>query len=237
MENFHEVASVENFQTKMNADLGRVSVLNFWAPWAEPCKSMNQVFLELGKKYPKVLFLQIEAESLSEITESFDVESVPSFVLLRGHTLLDRITGADAVGLSNALANHAHTTPKALSHTDQQPAAPTYVPEKTETQEELNARLLQLMNRDKIVLFMKGSPEQPQCGFSRQMVALLKKENMEFDSFDILKDESVRQGLKKLNQWPTFPQLIIKGEFVGGLDVVKDMVDNGELRELVVGTA
>jgi hypothetical protein len=102
--------------------------------------------------------------------------------------------GADAVGLSNALALHAHTASKPLSRTDQQPAAPTYEPEEAETQEELNARLLQLMNKDKIMLFMKGSPDHPQCGFSRQIVALLKKEGVEFDSFDILKDDSVRQG-------------------------------------------
>jgi len=234
MDNFHELQSVEEFRTLMSADLGRVSALNFWAPWAEPCKSMNEVFYELAKKYPKVLFLQIEAEGLPDVTESFEVESVPAFILLRGHTLLSRISGADAVGLSNALAIHANTVPKPLSRTEQKPAAATYEGEKEETQEELNVRLLKLMNRDKVVLFMKGSPEQPQCGFSRKMVALLQKEGAKFDSFDILKDDSVRQGLKTLNQWPTYPQLIIKGEFVGGLDVVSEMAENGELSELLV---
>jgi len=233
MDNFHEVERVEDFQALMKADLERVSALNFWASWADPCKSMNEVFFELAKKYPKVLFLQIEAEGLPDVTESFDVESVPTFVLLRGHTLLSRITGADAVGLSNALAMHANTAAKPLSRTDQKPSAPTYEAEKTETTEELNARLLELMKRDKIMLFMKGSPDTPQCGFSRKMVALLEKEGVAFDSFDILKDDTVRQGLKTLNQWPTFPQLIIKGEFVGGLDVVTEMADCGELKELV----
>jgi len=233
MDNYHQVTGVDEFQSLMGADLERTSVLNFWASWAEPCKSMNEVFIELAKKYPKVLFLQIEAEALQDITESFDIESVPTFVLLRGHTLLGRITGADAVGLSNALAIHAHPAPKPLSQTDREPAAPTYQSEKEETQEELNTRLLQLMNRDKVMLFMKGSPDQPQCGFSRKMVDLLRNEGVQFASFDILKDDSVRQGLKTFNQWPTFPQLIIKGEFVGGLDVVKEMVEAGELRELV----
>ena len=108
--------------------------------------------------------------------------------------MLSRISGADAVGLSNALAMHANAMPKPLSHTDQKPAAATYEGEKVETQEELNVRLLKLMSRDKVMLFMKGSPEQPQCGFSRKMVALLQKEGAKFDSFDILKDDSVRQG-------------------------------------------
>ncbi len=89
------------------------------------------------------------------------------------------------------------------------------------------------MQQDKVVLFMKGSPDAPRCGFSRRIVALLKNQNITFTHFDILTDESVRAGLKVLNNWPTFPQLIIKGEFVGGLDVVTEMVDNGELQELV----
>ena len=89
------------------------------------------------------------------------------------------------------------------------------------------------MNQDQVVLFMKGSPDQPRCGFSRRIVATLRDQNVQFAHFDILSDDSVRSGLKVLNNWPTFPQLIVKGEFVGGLDVVNEMVENGELKELL----
>ena len=89
------------------------------------------------------------------------------------------------------------------------------------------------MTQSDVVLFMKGVPDAPRCGFSRRIVGLLREQGVQFSSFDILQDESVRQGLKVLNDWPTFPQLIVKGEFVGGLDVVKEMVDNGELKELL----
>lgn len=85
----------------------------------------------------------------------------------------------------------------------------------------------------KVVLFMKGSPDAPRCGFSRKIVNLLNEQGVQFASFDILQDEAVRQGLKELNDWPTFPQLIVNGEFVGGLDIVKEMVDNGEFKEIV----
>ena len=119
------------------------------------------------------------------------------------------------------------------SHTDQAPAAAPDVAEKTESQEELARRLHSLMQQSKVVLFMKGVPDAPRCGFSRRIVGLLREQGVQFSSFDILQDESVRQGLKVLNDWPTFPQLIVKGEFVGGLDVVKEMVDNGELKELL----
>ena len=84
-----------------------------------------------------------------------------------------------------------------------------------------------------MVLFMKGSPDEPRCGFSRKIVALLRDQGVQFAHFDILSDESVRSGLKVLNNWPTFPQLIVNGEFVGGLDIVQEMVENGEFKEVV----
>lgn len=112
------------------------------------------------------------------------------------------------------------------SQTDRAPPA-------AESQEALNQRLQKLMTQDRVVLFMKGSPDQPRCGFSRRIVDLLRTQDIEFGSFDILSDETVRSGLKVLNNWPTFPQLIINGEFVGGLDVVKEMADNGELKEML----
>jgi len=196
---------------------------------------MNEVVLELAKKYPQLLVLQVEAETQSDISESFEVEAVPSFVILRGHTLLSRISGADAPALTNAIANHVRTpssvTP--LSHTDRNPAAPPSSYTTAESPEQLNERLKSLMNKDKIVLFMKGSPDQPRCGFSRRMVGLLRDQGIQFSTFDILTDENVRSGLKVLNNWPTFPQLIVNGEFVGGLDIVQEMVENGEFKEIL----
>ena len=114
-----------------------------------------------------------------------------------------RISGADAAALTQAVAKHA--TPPAytpLSQTDQSPAkAPNTVPlalqdsEMRESTEQLNTRLRGLMNQSQVVLFMKGSPQEPRCGFSRRICALLKDKNVEFRHFDILTDESVRQGV------------------------------------------
>jgi len=231
-QNLTEVTSAEHFQSLLSADLERVSVINFWAPWAEPCKQMNQVVLELAKKYPQILALQVEAESQADIAESFEIESVPSFIVLRGHTLLERIVGADAAGLTDVLSKHARPPPsvKALSSTDLTPAFP---PTAEETQEQLNQRLTALMSKDKVILFMKGEPDAPRCGFSRRIVGVLREQGISFSHFDILSDDSVRSGLKVLNNWPTFPQLIVNGEFVGGLDIVQEMVENGELKEIV----
>ncbi|KAJ4468655.1 thioredoxin [Lentinula edodes] len=233
MSNYHQVTSPSHFQQLLSSDLNRVSVLNFWAEWAEPCKQMNAVTVELANKYPSVLFLQIEAEVQSDISESFDIESVPSLILLRGHTLLQRISGADAPALTTAVAKFASSPSiNPLSRTDLLPAkASNAVIEVADPSEDLESRMTRLMNQSKVVLFMKGSPDAPRCGFSRRMTGLLRDQKVDFTHFDILSDEGVRQGLKKRNDWPTFPQLIINGEFVGGLDIVQEMVENGEFVE------
>jgi len=103
------------------------------------------------------------------------------------------------------------------------------VPTATEPKEDLNTRLGKLINHAPVMLFMKGSPEAPQCGFSSKIVDILKKNDVEFKSFNILADEEVRQGLKTYSNWPTFPQLYAKGKLIGGLDIVKELAEDGEL--------
>jgi Grx4 family monothiol glutaredoxin len=93
----------------------------------------------------------------------------------------------------------------------------------------LEDRLKKLVNSSPVMLFMKGTPDSPQCGFSSKVVNVLKAEGIKFGSFDILGDEEVRQGLKKFSNWPTFPQLYYKGELIGGCDIILELNSNGEL--------
>lgn len=92
------------------------------------------------------------------------------------------------------------------------------------TKEELFARLGELVKAAPVMLFMKGSPSAPQCGFSRQIVGILRENGVKYGFFNILADEDVRQGLKEFAEWPTFPQLWVKGELVGGLDIVSSFL-------------
>lgn len=94
--------------------------------------------------------------------------------------------------------------------------------------EELDKRLSELVKAAPVMLFMKGTPSMPQCGFSRQLVGLLREKGVRYGFFNILADEEVRQGLKDWSDWPTFPQLYLKGELVGGLDIVKEELENDE---------
>jgi len=84
-----------------------------------------------------------------------------------------------------------------------------------------------------VVLFMKGTPVFPQCGFSAAVVQVLTHMGVKFKGIDVLADPSLRQGIKEFSSWPTIPQLYVKGEFVGGCDIVREMYDTGELGELL----
>lgn len=89
------------------------------------------------------------------------------------------------------------------------------------------------ISANNVVLFMKGTKDFPQCGFSATVVQILKNLNVEFLDIDILRDPEMRQGIKDFSDWPTIPQLYIKGEFIGGCDIVKEMFQSGELQELL----
>ena len=89
------------------------------------------------------------------------------------------------------------------------------------------------IENNEVCLFMKGTPESPQCGFSMAVNNLLKHLNVKFKGINVLEDENLRQGIKVFSDWPTIPQLYVKGEFVGGCDIVKEMFEKGELQDLL----
>jgi len=95
------------------------------------------------------------------------------------------------------------------------------------------ARIAELVKSSDVLLFMKGSPLFPQCGFSSRAVAILQHLGVEFDSVDVLQDQEVRHGIKAFSDWPTIPQLYVKGEFVGGSDIMMEMYESGELSQLL----
>ena len=90
-----------------------------------------------------------------------------------------------------------------------------------------------IIDENDVCLFMKGTPESPQCGFSMAVSNLLKHLNVKFKGVNVLENQELRQGIKDFNDWPTIPQLYIKGEFVGGSDIIKEMYESGELAKLI----
>ena len=97
---------------------------------------------------------------------------------------------------------------------------------------EINREIEEYLNSNEVCLFMKGTPDSPQCGFSMAVSNILKHLKINFKGINVLDDENLRQGIKQYSDWPTIPQLYVKKEFIGGCDIVKEMFEKGELKNL-----
>nr|CAD7457690.1 unnamed protein product [Timema tahoe] len=201
-----------------------LAVLHFYATWAEQNELMSEVFEELSKQkhLQNVKFMKCVAEDLPEVSIKHNIAAVPTFVLFKKGSAVDRVDGADAPSLTKKINQQASK----VSFLAPKPALQS-------DEESLKTRLKNLINAAPVMLFMKGSALEPRCGFSKTIIALLEELDTDFKTFDILSDETVRQGLKTYSDWPTYPQLYVKGELIGGLDIVKEMKENGELEKLL----
>ncbi|XP_017295579.1 glutaredoxin 3 [Kryptolebias marmoratus] len=215
MANFVEATSQQQFEEFLSRAGKNLTVVHFQAEWAPQCGQMNDVMAELAKERARTTFVRLEAESVPEVSEKYEISSVPTFLFFKAGEKVDRLDGAHAAELTKKVQRLA------VSGSPEHGGAAGGA--------DLNQRLKKLINAGPCMLFMKGSPQEPRCGFSRQIVALLKEHNIQFSSFDILSDEEVRQGLKTFSKWPTYPQLYVNGELVGGLDIVKELAASGEL--------
>ncbi|KAJ9583293.1 hypothetical protein L9F63_022364 [Diploptera punctata] len=214
------VSKDDNILESINKD--DLVVVHFYADWAAQCGPMNEVIEELDKQSELrgVKFAKCPAEDFPELSMKYNVTAVPTFVLLRAGSLVDRVDGANAAELTKKINSEISKTSGSTNT-----SLPTAV--------DLNTRLSQLINVAPVMLFMKGNAVEPRCGFSKQIVAILNSHNAEYKTFDILNDEEVRQGLKTFSNWPTYPQLYINGSLIGGLDIVKEMNENGELEPML----
>ncbi|RKO95762.1 glutaredoxin-3-like protein [Caulochytrium protostelioides] len=188
---------------------------------------MNRVFEELSRKFPQLFYGSILAEDLAPVSEALEIAAVPSFLIVKdGATVVERIEGAEPAQLRTLVEKYAK------AFTAKTPQTPTVATD-AQTQEALHARLTQLTTAVPVMVFIKGTPEVPRCGFSKQLTSLLAELDVEYGSFDILSDDAVRQGLKTFSNWPTFPQVYVNGELIGGLDIVKELHASGELAAML----
>jgi len=200
-----------------------LAVVHFWADFAEECKNMREVLQELSKEVASLKIFEVEAEKLVEVSQFNEITAVPTVLLFKAGKKVDRLDGMDAVELTKKVKNHANQINNSINGKTAPP------PKK----EDLNARLVKLINGHKCMLFMKGNRNEPKCGFSKQTIAIMEQLNADYGTFDILSDEDVRQGLKTFSNWPTYPQLYISGELIGGLDIIKEMVESGDLKSML----
>ena len=213
---FFDVSTEQDFESEVaGTSANTVVVAHFWAEWCEPCKQMDEVLRVIAEDPKssgklKVLRVEAEKEELEDVTEKYDVSMVPHFVFLRSGKVVDTLEGADPQGLNQKITSLLESLPStgALAQETKQDDAAKIAKSQEEEKKDLNARLEKLIKSDKVVLFMKGSPSEPRCGFSKKAVAMLQSIEAKFGHFDILTDQSVRQGLKEYSNWPTYPQLV-----------------------------
>jgi Grx4 family monothiol glutaredoxin len=206
---------------------------------------MSSILSALTPSYTssQLRILSLDAEAYPDTSEKYDVAAVPFLVFLSrdGAKVLETYSGCDGARVREVVERRAgkpsaggtngekKEIPPALIATapasngvskDLSNYAPPVEEKRAETKEELNQRLAGLVKASPVMLFLKGTPSAPECGFSRTLVGLLRGKRVRYGFFNILADDSVRQGLKEWADWPTFPQLWVDGELVGGLDIV-----------------
>ncbi|KAJ2160855.1 glutaredoxin [Coemansia sp. RSA 552] len=208
-------------------ETNNAAVLYFWASWAIQCKQVDQVVEDLAKKYTKTPFFRIEAEEFEDISEAYEISAVPTVIVAKKAKIIGRVDGVNVAKLVQEVAEHC----AAANGIAAQPAAAAASP--VDAKQDLNTRLKGLIERAPVMVFIKGTAAQPRCGFSKKITAMLNEHNIKYGYFDILTDEQVRQGLKAYSDWPTYPQLYVDSELIGGVDIVAEMIESGELMELI----
>ncbi|KAL2757573.1 hypothetical protein ACRALDRAFT_1047597 [Sodiomyces alcalophilus JCM 7366] len=246
MSTIKEITSIPEWERHVETlPSATLLIMSFHAPWAAPCAQMATVLSTLAADYPvtdppETSWVSINAEELSDLSEAYNVTAVPFLVLIRNGQVLETVSGSSAVKVRNAIETQAKKSAGSAGavstnglETAKTNAISAAAPAKTEepvdpekAKEELFKRLEELVKATSVMLFMKGSPSAPECGFSRQIVGILREHSVKYGFFNILADDEVRQGLKEYADWPTYPQLWIDGELVGGLDIVKEELEN-----------
>ncbi|CAI4231362.1 unnamed protein product [Auanema sp. JU1783] len=182
-----------------------INVVHFSATWAPSCEGMNSLLEALVTEYRDVNIATIDAEGVSKVSLQYKIAAAPTVLFFKDSKEVGRVNGYIPAEIRQKVIEL--TTGVVIIE-----AGPT----------NLNEKLEKLVKSHKLMIFIKGTPDQPRCGFSRQLVEMFNSHSLDYGSFDILSDEEVRQGLKEFSNWPTYPQVYHNGELLGGLDVIRD---------------
>ncbi|KAM3716996.1 Glutaredoxin [Dirofilaria immitis] len=194
----------------------KYSLVHFSANWSEMCEQLNNLLSELKDELKCFDFATVEAEEVPEVSVVNKIVAAPTVLFFKKGKEVDRLQGFDPGELRTKIIKHnfiegvASMTKKMIG----------------DEKNNVISRLESLVLQSPLMLFMKGTPDKPQCGFSNQIVSLLRGVDADFSSFDVLEDDEVRQGLKEYSHWPTYPQLYLNGKLVGGLDILKEELND-----------
>ncbi|SMN21668.1 similar to Saccharomyces cerevisiae YER174C GRX4 Hydroperoxide and superoxide-radical responsive glutathione-dependent oxidoreductase [Maudiozyma saulgeensis] len=234
-------------------DKNKLLVLYFYSNNNEQSKTINENIRQGSLKYTKetINFLFIDSSINNELISLFKVPITPYLVIVRNGYILRTMTGTEledfVMSLDECsetiltindstynLSNTQQTDSRQIKYrndsissieTDSTIGSDTLDEENDpEYNSDLNDSLSKLVQAVPVMIFIKGTPSDPRCRYSRQLVSLLRDNKIRFGFFDVLQNDMVRKGMKKFSDWPTFPQLYMNGEFVGGLDIIKETI-------------
>eukprot|EP00397_Hematodinium_sp_SG-2012_P061270 GEMP01080874.1.p1 GENE.GEMP01080874.1~~GEMP01080874.1.p1 ORF type:complete len:353 (+),score=66.33 GEMP01080874.1:31-1059(+) len=198
----------------------------FYATWHAPSVQLTTVADGIATQFKHIAVLKVDVDKNRALCDKVDgVEAVPKAVFLQPNgTVVDSVDGADPPKVFAMVTRHAATK----FSVEEVSATPT---QDAPTQSDLDTRLKELINFSPVMVFMKGAKQNPFCKFSKVAVAILNEYNIDYATFDIFQDNEVREGLKKFSNWPTYPQLYVNGELLGGVDILKEMHEDGSLKD------
>lgn len=216
----------------------KLVVVLFWAkfdPASKPGGQIDALCDELAKKYSEdTVFLKVEAEESEDLAERYELEVVPHIIFMQGGSTpesepLDVVTGADAPALLEKVTTLIQALPSS-NNTNVSSGVETYAEEESDAG--LDKRITALISSSRVFLFMKGTQAAPYCKFSKKVVKHLQDAGVTFNSFNIFDSKAIRARIKIYSNWPTFPQLYVEGKLLGGCDIVVEMAEEGELKDL-----
>lgn len=247
----YEVNGMESLKELVFVNYNKLIILYSYNDNLSICKNIRQNLKQIHKQYYDndnlcFLCIDITLEANKEIVDLFKMVEVPQFIIIRKGFILQKLTGeelqrflatldecASIVYSPNQEKNDNDNIGDTDYDSDQSSTASdsSLLDKLQDSDDDYNIdighdkKLARLVEAAPVMLFIKGSPSNPRCGFSRQMVDILRENQISFGFFDILRDDNIRKLMKKFSDWPTFPQLYINGEFQGGLDIIKEAVE------------
>lgn len=217
----HQVTNQKDFDEYINSSniTNKILLVHVELEQIPVCKALNEALLATSRNEEfsqKIAICRLNADHFSDFLALQNVNSAPTVLFYYRGKLIDRVNGF----------NQSELLKKVQYHTNK---AGTTAPDdgKPKVDSNVERKIKQLL-KSPIILFMKGTPTEPQCGFSRQACHLLDERKIKYDSFDVLSDQNLREQLKIYSSWNTYPQLYVNGELVGGLDIMKQMIETGE---------
>ncbi|CDW76674.1 monothiol glutaredoxin-s17-like [Stylonychia lemnae] len=213
-----EIKDLAQLETLKKGLTDKCIALLFWADWHQPCHQLRDQFQEMIKVYKEVRFTWCNSDECQDLIDKFNVNEVPTLALIHPHKMNPEV-----------IQNPSPDQLNSVIETQNEFYQKWFEEEKLKAFREID----DMVKNNPFFAFIKGSPEQPKCKFTRRLVEMFGKSQYKYKSFDILSDERIRQWLKFYSNWPTFPQIFLEGSFVGGVDIVTELIEGGEFEEMV----